>query len=822
MKRPRLMIPPGGFCRRERAGALAAGSMLVALIILGAAAGAEIGVFKTVEWQQGSVPKGSITLRDLELEITIKGGFAETRMRQVFENHYQDTVMGSYYLKLPPETVLMDFGVWDDGNWTDAVVIEREQGKQAFAEIVQRMIDPALLEAPEAEITEAFQVSVAPIPAFGTRRVETAFHTWIPARSGRREFVLPLSSSPEMTAEKSDHLKISIKVRDACPLAPVAALGPSGMNLVTQQNAAPAADGTCSFEAGFDGGPVALDHDLKITVPLAGEKSRLSISTYRDARTERLDTSATGGQTYRDQSGYFLAEAYFRPGGEERNTEAAQGKSKAERDVVVLFDTSLSMQFEKLDKAAEVLAAVFSDLGPADRFTLAAMGREAAFWKKDPVPATETAKNSAMEFLRRTPLTGGTPLQQGLVSAIGAFEPGASGRRRQVIAITDGQATLDEIKEAAIVKAVEEKNRTADGGEICALYVFGLGDDVNAELLSELARGSGGSFIQARETEDIGAKIGSFLAALQGVAIRNLVPAFDPALGVDLVYPSLPLTAFDCESVSWVGRYAQPRRESPVKLTGSRGGEPVALTALAPFPEQAAENDYISRLWAERRVQALLGLIRDRGEEKDWVDEIVALSKRFKFPTPYTSYLVAPRAFLRPRVIRPRDPVLTVKAALGTRSIVALFPFGDVMPMRYVKTEDVWEARFIVPAWMKDGRYFCRLAITDQAGIMSMELKEFIVDSAPPRLTLKLKNDRLEPGQALELFVDADADTRRISAQLGALPAAAVRWDDQARVNRGSILVPGSLAPGEYTLRITAEDFAHNVTSMQKSIRIGG
>ncbi len=52
-------------------------------------------------------------------------------------------------------------------------------------------------------------------------------------------------------------------------------------------------------------------------------------------------------------------------------------------------------------------------------------------------------------------------------------------------------------------------------------------------------------------------------------------------------------------------------------------------------------------------MDALLEKIEREGEDRASIDEIIRLSKKYKFVTPYTSFLAVPRALLRPRVIRP-------------------------------------------------------------------------------------------------------------------------------------------------------------------------
>ena len=93
-------------------------------------------------------------------------------------------------------------------------------------------------------------------------------------------------------------------------------------------------------------------------------------------------------------------------------------------------------------------------------------------------------------------------------------------------------------------------------------------------------------------------------------------------------------------------------------------------------------------------VDALLEKIERDGEDQATLDGIIRLARKYKFVTPYTSFLSVPRALLRPRVIRPGDPIFRVKptnpSLRSSTSVVALFPFGLVQPLRYLSAEDVW------------------------------------------------------------------------------------------------------------------------------------
>ena len=64
--------------------------------------------------------------------------------------------------------------------------------------------------------------------------------------------------------------------------------------------------------------------------------------------------------------------------------------------------------------------------------------------------------------------------------------------------------------------------------------------------------------------------------------------------------------------------------------------------------------DFVEKLWATRRVGDLIDQIDLHGQNKELVDELVALSTRYGILTPYTSFLAdetraAPRPGREPR-----------------------------------------------------------------------------------------------------------------------------------------------------------------------------
>ena len=172
------------------------------------------------------------------------------------------------------------------------------------------------------------------------------------------------------------------------------------------------------------------------------------------------------------------------------------------------------------------------------------------------------------------------------------------------------------------------------------------------------------------------------------------------------------------------------------------------------LPAQDTDHEHLPRAWAKARVDALLEKIERDGEDAASIDEIIRLSRKYKFVTPYTSFLAAPRALLRPRLIRPGDPVLRVKTDESITSVVAMFPFGLVKKLRYLNDEDTWQTRFLAPKDLADGTYRVRLMLRDQQGHAYRESKTFVIASQPPTVRVQLERTQFHRG-------DDDEDSRQ-------------------------------------------------------------
>jgi hypothetical protein len=123
---------------------------------------------------------------------------------------------------------------------------------------------------------------------------------------------------------------------------------------------------------------------------------------------------------------------------------------------------------------------------------------------------------------------------------------------------------------------------------------------------------------------------------------------------------------------------------------------------------------------------------------------------------------------------------------------------------------------------MPDGTYRCRLLLTDKQGNGYQEEKSFVVDSHAPRLSASVQSQTVRAGEELLVRVNADRDTMRLVAKLYGAQPIQLAWSEKEKANVGRLRVPAGLASGQYALTVSAEDFAHNQSSVEVMVSVIG
>ncbi len=210
-----------------------------------------------------------------------------------------------------------------------------------------------------------------------------------------------------------------------------------------------------------------------------------------------------------------------------------------------------------------------------------------------------------------------------------------------IIFLTDGLPTVGVRNPDEILAEVKK-------GSDARIFSFGIGSDVNTQLLDQISETTRAFSQYVLENEDLEVKISNFYTRIKEPVLTNVRLEFRGGIRTNKLYPAQLPDLFRGDQLVLTGRYslpavagaAEPVREVEAKLTGIASGHEQTFTYNVKFDEHNSANDYVARLWATRRVGFLLDEIRVHGETTELRDEATDLARGYGIVTPYTAYLI--------------------------------------------------------------------------------------------------------------------------------------------------------------------------------------
>ena len=531
-----------------------------------------------------------LTIRYHRVTITIEDQVAITHVDQVFVNEHEWEAEGTYIFPLPEGATVSEFVMWVDGEPIEAEILEADQARAIYEDIVRHQRDPALLEYVGRDTVQA---RIFPIPPGGERRIQLEYTQVLPVENGLVRYVYPLNTE-RFSHRPLEECSVRVEIHSADPIRAV--YSPTHQDRVFIER-----DGDYRAIVGYEEMDVLPEEDFELVYTVSPEDVGLNLLTYRESPDD----------------GFFLLLV----------APAVEATRVVPRDILLILDTSGSMEGEKIEQAKEALAYVLEHLNAEDRFNVIAFSTGLSQYASSLRPASEA--DEAVAWVRRLEAVGGTDINRALLEALAQVDPE---RTTVIIFLTDGLPTEGVTDVEQILSNVE-----ASAPDSVRLFPFGVGDDVNTILLDTLAEQHRGTTGYVRPYERIDEEISAFYAKVSTPVLADVVLDFGDVV-VEDTYPYPLPDLFAGTQLILVGRY---RGTGPTRivLTGEVEGEQREFVYEGTF-RTAGGDDFIPRLWAARKIGHLLTQIRLHGEREEWVDAVVVLSMRYGIITPYTSFLI--------------------------------------------------------------------------------------------------------------------------------------------------------------------------------------
>jgi Ca-activated chloride channel family protein len=535
------------------------------------------------------------------VSVTIDDQVARTRVEQTFRNHTDRALEATYVFPVPKGAGVDELTMWVNGKQTKGELVEADKARQIYTSIVRRTQDPALLEYMGNNL---LRLRVFPIPAKGDQKVSLSFTSVAPKEGDVVGYTYPLKTDGKAT-RTLEEFNVTVSIKSQHPVTNI--YSPTHAVTVKRQ-------GDKEATVTFDRSQGLLDKDFQLYYASGDKDVGLTALTHKPVSAQ------DGYVTLLISPRVELSDRYQVP-----------------RDVVLVLDTSGSMRGAKMDQARKALKHLLAGLSPRDRFGLLNFATTVNRYEDKLLAADKEQVERAQKWVDKLEATGGTAIHDALASAL-ELRGKDEGRSFTMVFFTDGQPTIGETDPERILKSFAARNTSNT-----RVFTFGVGDDVNAALLDRLAEQTRAVTTYVRPAEDIAEKASALYAKISRPVLTDLrLTATNVRLSE--VYPAALPDLFHGGQLVVLGRYAG-HGPAAIKLTGKVGMEEREFVYELTFPEKTNDaHDFVEQLWARRKVGYLLDQIRNNGEKKELIDEVVALAKRYGITTPYTSYLIVPDA----------------------------------------------------------------------------------------------------------------------------------------------------------------------------------
>jgi len=530
-----------------------------------------------------------LTIEYQNVDVTIEDQVATTHIDQLFVNDNDWMLEGTYLFPLPDGAAVSQLTMWVDGVPIEAKILEQGEARAIYDEIVRQLRDPALLEYVG---TRAIQANVFPIPPHDERRIEIEYSQILPADNGLVQYSFPQSTDLYSNAPLENQ-RIRVEVSSNEEIRTI--YSPSHAVDIVR-------NGRFHAIVGYEDSNVIADTDFELYYAISPDEIGLNLLSYKES----------------GQDGFFTLLV----------APPVDSDTVIAKDVILVVDTSGSMEGEKMAQAQEAALYVADHLNADDRFNIVAFSTGARSYARDLVRADDAGGYT--QFINNMEAVGGTNISQALLEA--AAMAGTE-RPTTIIFITDGLATEGIVETPLLLDAIDQAMPTD-----ARIFTFGVGDDVDPVLLDGLSQAQRGTSSYVRPGESITEKVSAFYAKVSAPVLTNIALDFDDII-VEQMYPSTLPDLFAGQQLVLTGRY-RDGGPATITLSGEVNGDERTFTYEDNNFRNSGGDEFIPRLWATRAIGHLLTEIRLHGESEELVQSVINLSVRYGIITPYTSYLI--------------------------------------------------------------------------------------------------------------------------------------------------------------------------------------
>jgi Ca-activated chloride channel homolog len=560
--------------------------------------------------------QGSWAVKYHRVDIEVDEQLASVTIEQEFVNTGSGMIEVEYLFPVPPGAGIDSLTLTVNDEAFAAEMLPADQARAIYEDIVRRKKDPALLEYAGYGL---YRTKAFPLEKDTPVTMQVTYKMLCPKNGESVEVFYPLNTE-KFSSKAIEEVSVTVDITSATDVT----------------------------------GWYSPTHDIKVERKAAGHViatmkaenviPKNDFSMYYTVSNKDVGASLLTATMPGEDNGYFLLMV-------SPNPSVAEDEDPMPKDIIVVLDRSGSMSGDKIKQARGAAKFIVERLNEGDRFNVITYASGVTPMFESMTDYTDESKDDAVSQIEIIEGSGSTNIHAALKEAMSQLEAARAdddedARPAYIIFLTDGLATAGKTAQADIVGDIGKAN-TGDA----RLFTFGVGYDVNVQLLDKLSEENAGASDYVKPAEDIEDKVSTLYkriknpvltdieVELKGVRLLQQHPPTARDLFAD---DQLVLTGrFVLEDVRKLGDGGRDTAVSSTKIiiTGKVRGEEMTFEYPVRLDPTSEGKPFVAKLWAMRQIGYLLDQIQLNGESDEVVDELIALSTQYGIITPYTSFL---------------------------------------------------------------------------------------------------------------------------------------------------------------------------------------
>jgi len=291
------------------------------------------------------------------------------------------------------------------------------------------------------------------------------------------------------------------------------------------------------------------------------------------------------------------------------------------REVILIIDTSGSMEGASLVQAKSALLHALKSLQPDDYFNLLEFNSDTKQLFDQSVPVTTTGLYVAQNFINGLDANGGTDMAPALQTALAMPEVGQL--MRQVVFITDGAVG----NETSMLQLVAQELGNS------RMFTVAIGHAPNSWFMRKAAEIGRGSYVHIAKPEEVEAQMSTLWGRIQLPALTDICVNWGETAEF---YPEIIPDLYAGEPLWLLARL--PSAPTMVGLCGDLNGLDWDLNINGWDAAAAGPGgDNLAKLWARKKIEALEDSLMFGADPELTQLEITDLALDYGLLTRYTS-----------------------------------------------------------------------------------------------------------------------------------------------------------------------------------------